>query len=43
VRLVFSALDSQALTYPAAAGLLGVKVNHFDTLREYVQRRAELE
>jgi Zn-dependent peptidase ImmA (M78 family) len=42
-RLVFDALDGQSLTYPAAAGLLGVKVNNFDTLREYVQRRSELE
>lgn len=41
-RLVFSALDSQALTYPAASGLLGVKVNNFSTLREYVDRRSEL-
>lgn len=42
-RLVLSALDGQALTYPAAAGLLGVKVNHFDTLREYVHRRQEID
>jgi Zn-dependent peptidase ImmA (M78 family)/transcriptional regulator with XRE-family HTH domain len=42
-RLVFDALDGQSLTYPAAAGLLGVKVNNFGTLREYVQRRSELE
>jgi Zn-dependent peptidase ImmA (M78 family) len=42
-RLVLAALDGQALTYPAASGLLGVKVNHFDTLREYVDRRARLE
>lgn len=41
-RLVLNALDGQALTYPAASGLLGVKVNKFDTLREYVHRRAEL-
>lgn len=40
-KLVFSALDSQALTYPAASGLLGVKANHFDTLREYVDTRSE--
>lgn len=40
VQLVFSALDNQALSYPAAAGLLGVKVNHFDKLRERVVERA---
>ena len=42
-RLVFNALDGQALTYPAASTLLGVKVNNFDTLRGYVNRRAELD
>ena len=42
VRLVFSALESQALTYPAASGLLEVKANHFGTLRDYLDRRAEL-
>jgi Zn-dependent peptidase ImmA (M78 family) len=42
VRLVFSALDNQALTYPVASGLLEVKVNNFDTLRQYTDRRAEL-
>jgi Zn-dependent peptidase ImmA (M78 family) len=40
VQLVFSALDSQALSYPKAAGLLGVKVNNFERLRERVQGRA---
>ncbi len=40
-QLVFSALDDQALTYPVASSLLGVKVNHFDTLRDYANRRAE--
>lgn len=40
IHLVFAALDSQAVTYPAASGLLdGVKVSHFDTLREYLDRR----
>jgi Zn-dependent peptidase ImmA (M78 family)/transcriptional regulator with XRE-family HTH domain len=39
IQLVFSALDSQALSYPAAAGLLGVKVNNFDELRERAQAR----
>jgi Zn-dependent peptidase ImmA (M78 family)/DNA-binding XRE family transcriptional regulator len=42
VRLVFSALDSQALTYPVASGLLEVKVNNFDTLRRYTDKRADL-
>lgn len=40
IQLVFSALDSQALSYPAAAGLLGVKVNNFEKLRERAQGRA---
>lgn len=39
VRLVLYALDSQALTYPAAASLLRVKVNNFDRLRGYFERR----
>jgi Zn-dependent peptidase ImmA (M78 family) len=42
-QLVLSDLDGQALTYPAASSMLGVKVNNFDKLREYVSRRAELE
>jgi Zn-dependent peptidase ImmA (M78 family)/transcriptional regulator with XRE-family HTH domain len=41
IRLVFSALDSQALTYPVASGLLEVKVNNFDKLRHYTDRRAD--
>lgn len=42
VRLVFSALDNQALTYPTASTLLGnVKVNNFDTLRDHLSRRIE--
>lgn len=41
VRLVFNALDSQAVTYPAASSLLdGVKVSNFDKLRDYIDRRA---
>jgi Zn-dependent peptidase ImmA (M78 family)/transcriptional regulator with XRE-family HTH domain len=41
IRLVFSALDSQAVTYPVASGLLaGVKVNHFEQLRDQLGRRA---
>jgi Zn-dependent peptidase ImmA (M78 family)/transcriptional regulator with XRE-family HTH domain len=44
IRLVFDALDSQAVTYPTASALLGgVKVNNFDKLREQLRRRAELE
>jgi Zn-dependent peptidase ImmA (M78 family) len=42
-RLVFSALESQAVTYPAASSLLdGVKVNNFDELRKYLDQRAEM-
>jgi Zn-dependent peptidase ImmA (M78 family) len=40
IQLVFTALDSQALSYPAASGLLGVKVNNFSELRERAQGRA---
>lgn len=40
IQLVFSALDNQALTYPAASGLLGVKVNNFGNLRERLRARA---
>jgi Zn-dependent peptidase ImmA (M78 family)/transcriptional regulator with XRE-family HTH domain len=41
VRLVFNALDSQAVTYPAASSLLGgVKVSNFDKLRDYVDQRS---
>lgn len=44
IRLVFSALDNQALTYPTASTLLGnVKVNNFGTLREHLDRRTEAE
>lgn len=39
IQLVFSALDNQAVSYPAAAGLLGVKVNNFDRLRERAKTR----
>jgi Zn-dependent peptidase ImmA (M78 family)/transcriptional regulator with XRE-family HTH domain len=42
IRLVFSALDTQAVTYPTASALLGnVKVNNFDTLRDYLDRRVQ--
>jgi Zn-dependent peptidase ImmA (M78 family)/transcriptional regulator with XRE-family HTH domain len=40
IQLVLSALDSQVLTYPGAAGLLGVKVNNFENLRDRVRARA---
>jgi Zn-dependent peptidase ImmA (M78 family) len=39
IRLVFSALDTQGVTYPAASGLLGVKVNNFEKLRERAEER----
>jgi Zn-dependent peptidase ImmA (M78 family) len=43
IRLVLSALDSQTVTYPTASTLLGnVKVNHFETLRDYVARRGDV-
>ena len=42
IRLVFAALESQAVTYPAASSLLGgAKVSNFDKLRDYLTRRAE--
>jgi Zn-dependent peptidase ImmA (M78 family) len=42
-RLVFSALENQAVTYPAASSLLdGVKVGNFEELRNYLDRRAEM-
>jgi Zn-dependent peptidase ImmA (M78 family)/DNA-binding XRE family transcriptional regulator len=41
IQLVFTALDTQALSYPAASGLLGVKVNNFPELRERAQGRAD--
>lgn len=41
-RLVFSALESQALTYPVASGLLGVKANNFGKFRHYLDERAGL-
>lgn len=40
IDLVFSALDTQAISYPAAAGLLGVKVNNFAKLRQRASERA---
>lgn len=39
IRLVFTAVDGQALTYPNASTLLGVKVNNFEKLRDYLERR----
>ncbi len=40
IRLVFSAVEGQALTYPAASRLLGVKVNNFGKLRDHLNERA---
>jgi hypothetical protein len=43
IRLVLSGLDNQTLTYPTASTLLGnVKVNHFETLRDYVAQRRDI-
>ncbi len=40
IRLVLSALDSQAVTYPTASTLLdNVRVNNFERLRDTVARR----
>lgn len=40
LRLVFSALDANAVTLPTASTLLqGVKVKNFDTLRDHVEGR----
>ena len=40
IQLVFSALDVQAVTYPVASTLLaGVKVNHFERLRDELAHR----
>ncbi|HVC07142.1 MAG TPA: XRE family transcriptional regulator [Solirubrobacterales bacterium] len=41
-RLVFSALETQAVTYAAASSLLGVKVGNFERMRGYLDRRAEM-
>lgn len=42
-RLVFSALENQAVTYPAASSLLdGVKVGNFEKLRNHLDRRGEM-
>ncbi len=41
IRLVLTALEGQALTYSSASTLLNVKVNRFDRLRGYVDRRTE--
>ncbi len=43
IRLVFDALDGQALTLSNAAGLLDTKVNHFEKLRHTVATRVEFE
>jgi Zn-dependent peptidase ImmA (M78 family) len=40
IELVLSAVDRQALSYPAASGLLGVKVNNFAKLRDRTADRA---
>jgi Zn-dependent peptidase ImmA (M78 family)/transcriptional regulator with XRE-family HTH domain len=43
LRLVFSALDNQALTFPTASTLLeNVKVNNFEALRDRLIGRAEV-
>jgi Zn-dependent peptidase ImmA (M78 family) len=42
IRLVFTALDSQAVSFPVAAGVLGVKVNNFPKLRETMMSRSGL-
>jgi hypothetical protein len=40
---VFAAVDTQAVTYPAASTLLGgLKVSNFDNLRSYLNRRVEM-
>lgn len=42
-RLVFSALETQAVTYAGASSLLGgVKVGNFEKLRRHLDRRAEM-
>lgn len=42
IRLVFTALDSQAVSFPVASGVLGVKVNNFAKLRETMMSRSGL-
>jgi len=42
IRLVFNALENQAVTYPGASSLLGVKVNNFQKLRTYLAKREGL-
>lgn len=39
IDLVFTALDSQVVSYPVASGVLGVKVNNFDKLRQMLSDR----
>ena len=43
IRLVFSALDGQAVTYPVASTLLDVKASNFEKLRGYLDQRAAIE
>jgi Zn-dependent peptidase ImmA (M78 family) len=43
IRLVLNAAESHAVPLSNAAGLLGVKVNHFARLREVVESRAVFE
>lgn len=40
IGLVMEAVEGQALTFPAASGLLKVKVNNFDRLRQAVEDRS---
>ncbi len=42
IRLVLEAVDEQAVTLSNAAGLLGVKVSQFDTLRTTVETHAAM-
>jgi Zn-dependent peptidase ImmA (M78 family) len=39
IRLVMGAVDGQLVTYPAASGILGVKVNNFQKLRATIAER----
>jgi Zn-dependent peptidase ImmA (M78 family) len=39
IQLVMAAVDRQVVTYPAASGLLGAKVNNFQKLRETAAER----
>lgn len=42
IRLVFTALDSEAVSFPVASGVLGVKVNNIAKLRETTMKRPGL-